>query len=196
VIQQPVGVLLAAGQSSRFGQDKLMYALRDGCPIALRAAQNLIRVLPTSVAVVSSMPSPLADGLNDLGYQLVVNDVPEQGMSRSLSLGVEYVATSTGWVIALADMPWIAPDTIKRVADALVQGASLAAPRYQRRRGHPVGLSVRWRDELSAVTGDRGARDILMAKAAELVAIEVSDPGVMRDIDTPADLTKAPQPTS
>ena len=166
-----------------------MCALPDGCPIALRAAQNLIRVLPTSVAVVSSMPSPLADGLHDLGYQLVVNDAPKQGLSRSLSLGMEHTATSMGWVIALADMPWIAPDTIKRVAGALLQGASLSAPVYQGRRGHPVGMASRWRDKLCAIRGDRGARDILNEHAVELVTIEVADSGILRDVDTPADLT-------
>ena len=189
---RPVGVLLAAGLSTRFGEDKLVYALADGCPIAIRAAQNLVQVLPRSVAVVSSTASPLAVGLLDLGYQLVVNDMPAQGMSRSLRLGVEHAATATGWVIALADMPWIAPGTIRQVVDALVRGASLAAPAYQGRRGHPVGLASRWRDALGANNGDQGARDILTAHSAELVSIDVADPGVVRDIDTQADLVKSP----
>ncbi len=188
----PVGVLLAAGRSTRFGRDKLMFALDDGTPIGMRAARNLIQALPVAVAVVASGASPLAGGLRDLGYRLVQNDAPEQGLSRSLRLGVEGIAASTGWVIALADMPWIAPATIRQVADALMNGASLAAPRYRGRRGHPAGFASRWRDALTTVGGDRGARDILTAHRAGLVAVEVSDPGVLRDVDTPEDLIKAP----
>lgn len=188
---RPVGVLLAAGLSTRFGEDKLMYTLADGCPIAIRAAQNLVQVLPKSVAVVPSTSSPLAIGLRDLGYRLVVNDAPEIGMSNSLRLGVEHAGSASGWVIALADMPWIAPGTIQHVVDALVCGASLAAPVYEGRRGHPVGLASHWRDALYAISGDQGARDILTAHPVELVNVNVADSGVVRDIDTPTDLVKS-----
>ncbi len=63
-----------------------------------------------------------------------------------------------GWVIALADMPAIRLDTIRRVAEALRTGATTAAPVYRGQRGHPVGFAKLCRSELLALDGDTGAR--------------------------------------
>ena len=97
-------------------------------------------------------------------------------------------ANTSGYIIALADMPFIHPDSIRAVAAALQGGATLVAPAYRGQRGHPVGLAASYRDELLALQGDAGARDIIKRDAAQLRLIEVNDPGVLRDIDTPADL--------
>ena len=97
-------------------------------------------------------------------------------------------ANTSGYIIALADMPFIHPDSIRAVAAALQGGATLVAPAYRGQRGHPVGLAASYRDELLALQGDAGARDIIKRDAALMQLIEVDDPGVLRDIDTPADL--------
>ncbi|MGE5712793.1 MAG: nucleotidyltransferase family protein, partial [Betaproteobacteria bacterium] len=90
-----------------------------------------------------------------------------------------------GWVIALADMPAIQPDTLRRVVDALKAGAATVAPTYRGRRGHPVGFSAAMRSELLASAGDIGARSVLARHPPQL--IEVDDPGVLYDVDTPED---------
>lgn len=66
----------------------------------------------------------------------------------------------------------------------------MAAPCHQSGRGHPVGFASRWRDALSALTGDAGARSLLQAHADPLARIEVVDPGCLFDVDTPADLER------
>ena len=65
---------------------------------------------------------------------------------------------------------------------------ALAAPYFRARRGHPVGISAKFRSELEALRGDEGAKKIIAANEAGLVKIPVGDPGVLRDIDTPQDL--------
>ena len=67
-------------------------------------------------------------------------------------------------------------------------GASLAAPYFRSRRGHPVAIAGRFRDELLALGGDEGAKKLIAAHEQKLVKIPVGDPGVIRDIDTPGDL--------
>ena len=109
-------------------------------------------------------------------------------MGASLATAVGASGTVAGWVIALADMPYILPETIGKIAQSLAQGAAIVAPAYQGERGHPVGVSARFRAQLEALRGDEGARALLKENAGLVKLIEVDDPGVCRDIYTPADL--------
>ena len=94
-----------------------------------------------------------------------------------------------GWLIALADMPWLAPDTIRALVSMLNDGATLAAPGYDGRRGHPVGFGRAFQDELINLTGDTGARELLRSNASQLQLLPCDDAGVLMDVDTPADLS-------
>jgi molybdenum cofactor cytidylyltransferase len=109
-------------------------------------------------------------------------------MGVSLAEGVRAASDAHGWVVALADMPYIRPDTVRVIARALAEGAAIAAPAYRGARGHPVGFARRFFDELSALRGDAGAREILHAHPDWVTLYEVDDPGVLRDIDEPSDL--------
>jgi molybdenum cofactor cytidylyltransferase len=85
-------------------------------------------------------------------------------------------------------MPFIRPSSLAAVSEALLKGAALAAPYFRARRGHPVGISSKFRAQLAALRGDEGARQLLAAHASEIVKVPVGDPAVLRDIDTPGDL--------
>jgi molybdenum cofactor cytidylyltransferase len=183
-----VGVLLAAGASRRFGPGKLLHPLPDGEPVGIAAARHLVAALPDAVAVVRAGDQGLADALAAIGLRVVANPLADLGMGTSLAAGVRATADAAGWVVALADMPWIRPETIAAVAQALRAGASLAAPLHAGRRGHPVGFAARWQTALLALGGDAGARDLLAAHAAELSWLPTGDPGVLRDVDQADDL--------
>jgi molybdenum cofactor cytidylyltransferase len=183
-----VGVLLAAGRGERFGGHKLLAPWRDGAAVAVAAAQHLIDALPDSVAVLRPGDEILASLLAAEGLRIVVNSNADGGMGTSLARGVA-ASEADGWVIALADMPAIRPETIQAVAKALAAGTPLAAPVYRGERGHPIGFARRFQAELAALEGDRGGRDILAQHANELRLIEVDDPGVLVDIDHEDDIT-------
>jgi molybdenum cofactor cytidylyltransferase len=101
---------------------------------------------------------------------------------------VKSAGEAAGWIVALADMPYIRPDSIAKVAAALAAGAAIVAPAYQGRRGHPVGLDYAYRRQLEALRGDVGARALIEQNPDSVTLIDVDDPGVCRDIDTPDDL--------
>lgn len=189
-----VGILLAAGQGRRFGGRKLLQPFDDAGPVGVRAARNLLDALPASIAVVAADDAELDALLRGLGCRVIHNRQPELGMSHSLALAVAATADGAAWVVALGDMPWIKPQTIAAVAAALRAGASLVAPAYQGQRGHPVGLAGSWRSQLLANRGDQGARAILSAHAQALRLLPMADPGILRDVDTPADLEGAAVP--
>lgn len=187
------GLLLAAGSGTRFqalrpGEDKLLAPLPDGTPVAVAAARALRAALPRCWAVVRPGSAELAQALSACGLQVIEAPEAALGMGHSLAALVAATADANGWVVTLADMPAVQPDTIAQVAAALREPHDLAAPVHAGERGHPVGFGRAYRDELQALQGDRGARAILQRHAARLKLIETEDAGVLRDVDRPEDL--------
>ena len=183
------GILLAAGSGSRFGSDKLLHPLLTGVPIAITAARNLKAALAHTLAVVRPGAEELTALLLAEGLEVVVCPNAEQGMGASLACAVAAAPEEGGYVIALADMPYIRASSLIAVRDSLANGVPLVAPYFRTRRGHPVGIAARFRAEMLGTSGDEGAKKLLERHAAELVKIPVGDPGVIRDIDTPDDLS-------
>jgi len=184
------GVLLAAGTGSRFDpeglRNKLLAPLPGGTCVAHEAAHRLLLVVPKVIAVVRPGSDALAHMLNDAGCDVVFSADAQRGMGASLAAGVGAAHEAESWIVALADMPRIGVATIEAVARAIDEGASLAAPFHEGQRGHPVGFGLAHRAALLALDGDTGARALMSSPT--LTRIDVDDPGILRDVDTPADL--------
>jgi molybdenum cofactor cytidylyltransferase len=185
------GILLAAGSGRRYGGAKLLARLDGVDAVGPAACRHLLAAVPWVIAVVRPDDRPLAAALAAVGAQVVPCPEADDGMGASLACGLNAAAAARGWVVALADMPWIAPATIARVAAAVAGGALVAAPFFGGTRGHPVGFGEGCRAELAALAGDAGAREVVAAHADRLLRLDVDDPGILRDVDTPADLRKA-----
>lgn len=190
-----VGVLLAGGRGERFGGGKLLAPVRSaqddvvaGTPVGVAACRHLAASLRETVAVVRPGDAALAAALTSAGARVLVCERADEGMGASLACGVTATAEADGWVVTLADMPWLRTATIDAVAAALAAGADIVAPRYDGQRGHPVGFSRRHGAALAALEGDEGARAVVGRHAATLQSIDVDDPGVLRDVDRDADL--------
>ena len=180
-----VGILLAAGQSTRFGSNKLLHQLNDGTPMVLASARHLHNVLPQTIAVVEDANNDVATLLKQDGVQVIENPLASKGLGTSIACGVAYNPDAQGWVIALADMPYIPEDIIQAVVTGLEQGSDIIAPVYKNLRGHPVGFSVRYAQALMHLHSDEGAHSILQANSDSLELIETTERGVIVDIDTP-----------
>lgn len=190
-----IGILLAAGFSRRFGTaNKLLHNLPDGRAIAIAAAEHLITALPVSVAVVRADNTILSDALKALGFHVVYCDANASLMADSLVMAVQYASTlsltTKGYVIALADMPYIAPTTIQAVANQLSHVGGIVIPTFEGKRGHPVGFSANYHDALLRLSGDEGAKSIVKTHADAVTLLACEDAGILADIDTFADLSK------
>lgn len=185
-----IGILLAAGRGTRFDPEgvhnKLMQPLADGMSIAGHAAQNLLAVLPSVIAVVRPGQDALAAQLESLGCRVSICINAGQGMAASLVHGLSLAPDAKGWLIALGDMPYIKPHTIASLSRAIEQGAGIAVPTCHGRRGNPVAFSGTYRAELMRLSGDEGARRLL--RSYPVTEVATSDEGILRDIDTPGDL--------
>ena len=189
-----IGILLAGGAGKRFGGGKLLATLADGTPVGVRAAASLIAVLPHTIAVVRPGDDALAAMLRGAGALVSVCPASVEGMGASLAHGIAVADAASmgyamGYVVALADMPWISAETIDRVARAIEEGAPIAVPRYQGKRGHPAGFGNAYRGDLLELSGDTGAKALIDA-ASDIRWIDVEDAGIIADVDVPVDLAR------
>ncbi len=187
------GILLAAGYGRRFDpegrRDKLLARLADGRPLIWHSALALCAALPGSLAVVRPGQTERVHWLRLAGCEILETAHAEQGMGSALAAAVAASADAAGWVIALADMPWLPAAAVGRVAAAIDRPDTVVAPMHGGRRGHPVGFGAAWGARLAAQEGDRGARDLL--QEADVRLLDWHDDRILRDVDQVADLDPA-----
>ena len=185
------GLLLCGGASLRFGRDKLLERIGPaGEAMAVISARTLIAASDRVLAVTRPGSRELRTLLEQEGCEVIESDRTLGGLGSSLAAGVEASAGAGGWLVALADMPFIRSHTVHAVRDALAAGALIAAPRDRASgtRGHPVGFAPALREELVAIRGDEGARSVIQRHRDAVRLVEVDDAGILRDIDRPEDL--------
>ena len=184
------GILLAAGAARRFGGGKLLHLLPDGTPIGLASLRNLEAALARVVVVIRPEDHAIARLYAEARAQTIVCTDADRGMGHSLAAGVAHEAQARGWVVTLADMPNVMPSTIRAIATTLSEQGGIVVPYLGAERGHPVAFSQDFREELLGLHGDSGARSVLQAHPGEVHRLQVDDPGIIEDIDTPADLQR------
>lgn len=184
---RPSIVVLAAGKGSRFGGDLHKLAQVFGASTVLGSTlRNAIESQLPVVVVTTAELAPLAARQLALRDIVVVTDEQAaRGMGHSISCGVGERSGAPGWLILPGDMPLVRPGTLLAVARALEHHPVVVA-QYRGRRGHPVGFSAELYSELVMLTGDDGARRVVLRYPAH--GEEVDDPGVLLDIDTATDL--------
>lgn len=186
-----VGVLLAAGSGSRFGGGKLVHPVGDAAePLARVAWRHLHEAVADVIVVVRAGDAAVLEVFRDSGSPVAICDDAHEGMGRSLACGIRNASGADGWIIALGDMPLVRPDTIRRVAAALADGASIVIPTHGGRRGHPVGFAAKHGPALVGLRGDEGARRVVASDPSQVIELPVDDPGILADIDTREDASR------
>ncbi|MGK0498813.1 MAG: molybdenum cofactor cytidylyltransferase [Oceanicoccus sp.] len=183
-------LLLAAGKSKRFGSDKRRYILPDGRSLLEHAIGPILEAQLPLKLVVSKDDLSLQKSLQERQIEWFCVSGPDVGMGISLAQAVaEIPADWSSVVITLADMPAISADTYLLLQQALLT-SRIVVPAYRGRRGNPVGFSADYFGALRRMGGDSGARQLVLDNASSVLKIECNDPGVLLDIDVPADLQR------
>ncbi|SMF08023.1 molybdenum cofactor cytidylyltransferase [Alteromonadaceae bacterium Bs31] len=184
----PGFLVLAAGESVRFGEPcKLLSKLPNGSSLidntlaALSAVNN-------KICVVLSETSPLKKRVAELPFDYTVYPGKSPGLGDSLAWGVRATEAWGGWIICLADMPWIDSKAYRAVFDLACKQNNIIAPTFNGQRGHPVFFPPKFREQLAALRGDSGANSIIKSHASELLTLESACEGVLMDVDVPVDL--------
>lgn len=189
--QTVAALMLAAGYSRRFGADKRRLVLADGRSLLAASLALPCSMLEDVWLVLRPDESPAALDL-PTGVRIVQNPTSAQGMGHSLAAGAErLLAESRADAVAifLADMPSIRRHSLEALM-ACAAPDRIVLPSHQGKRGHPVLFGRDFWPQLATLGGDAGARAVIQHNAEALHIVELNDPGVLQDIDTPADLAR------
>lgn len=175
-----VAVLLAAGSSTRFGDDKLLYTWR-GRPLVWWAAESLRRAgLEIYIVVNRREVAKAAGGVDGVVY----NPWWRFGLSTSVKSALAALYDKPCILWALGDMPCVRPETHLKIARECDVG--LAVPTYGGRRGNPVASCRDVYPLAMGLTGDVGLRALINAVPTKYIPVD--DPGVLIDVDSPGEL--------
>ena len=161
--------------------------------IAQVSATQLRSCVDRVTVVVNSDNQRVIDLFAKENLSLTICPQSRYGIGHSIACGVSDTIGATGWVVALADMPFIKTQTIEAIVEALRKGALIAVPVFRGTRGHPVGFSKKLCEELIQLKGDTGGKDLLRRYSSDVEEVQCLDPGILTDIDTPEDLKKSLQ---
>ncbi len=186
-------ILLAAGESRRMGYPKPLLKLGSRTFIEILAAAILQSV--ARLIVVVGAHADAVRGAIPADPRILVVENPDflKGQLSSIKAALPRVgAAAAGALIHLADHPMVRAETFAAVVDSYRRaGKPIAIARYRGRRGHPVLFARELFVELAAAPEDQGARAVVSADPSRVAYVDVDDPGVLADLDTPEDLERA-----
>lgn len=183
------GVLLAAGASRRMGGPNKLLLTVGGVPVVRRVALAMLEGgLGPVVVVLGAQGAAVRAALGELAVHFVENPRHGEGMGTSVAAGVAALGPDTGSAaVVVGDLPALRGREVRTVAEAFAASSrGIAVPVREGRRGHPVVFDLpRYRGCLMALRGDQGARALLAERPGDVLEVEVVDPGVLEDLDTP-----------
>jgi molybdenum cofactor cytidylyltransferase len=186
-----VAVVTAAGSAVRFGGKKLLAPI-SGEPLLDHTIRSLLDGGISEVIVVVGVDArrELARDVNamsDPRVRPVENPDPSRGMFSSIQIGVA-TANGDALVVLPGDMPYVRPETVRAVLAKYRERPAIVSPRYRGKRGHPIVMPLSLRDEIAASPPTANLHEVIKRHESGPVDLDVNDPGVIRDVDTPADL--------
>lgn len=167
-------LLMAAGNASRFGENKLT-ARFDGQSLFSLALAAIPKELFARVTVVSQYPALLEEAART-GFDTILNDRPQDGISRTIRLGTQAMADCAGILYMVADQPLLRAGTVRRVVDVWrVHPECIAAAAHNGNRGNPCLFPARFFPELCALEADRGGSSVIRRHEDALLLVEAGE---------------------
>ena len=174
-------ILEAAGNSTRFGSNKLLHIMDDGRPMiasifdAVRPLDVYKKILVTQYDDIAEMAA---------GFDVVMNDRPDLGISRSMQLGLAAAGDADAYMFCVCDQPGLSTSTIKKLIEAYKKGtAGIVSLSWKGKMCNPKIFSSRYREELMRLSGDTGGRQIIASHEDDILLVEASSEDEVKDID-------------
>ena len=181
-------IMLAAGNSRRFGSNKLMYEV-DGVPMYQRTLRQLRKAaekIPDSRIILVTQPqySEIIDVVKGTGAEVLFNPQPERGIASSMQIGLESAKDADACMFTVADQPWLTAETIIALYDAFQsENKGMACTRHGEKTGNPCVFSEKYYKELMGITGDRGGKQVIKRHPEDVVYFKISDERELQDVD-------------
>jgi molybdenum cofactor cytidylyltransferase len=187
------GILLAAGESRRMGYPKPLLTI-DGKTFIEKISATMLAVVPRLVVVLGAHADRIRRAIvRDNRIVIVENLNYSRGQLSSLKIGLDAVQSdAAGAIVHLADHPMVRVGSFRAVVDSFERTRKpIVIARSSGQRGHPVIFDRSIFVELQNAPEGEGARHVVNADASRVEYVDLDDPGVNLDLDTPADLARA-----
>lgn len=174
-------ILEAAGNSTRFGSNKLLHIMDNGRPMiasifdTVRPLDVYRKILVTQYDEVAA----LADNI-----EIVMNDRPDLGISRSMQLGLAAAGDADAYMFCVCDQPGLKTTTLERLIEAYKKGtAGIVSLSWKGKMCNPKIFASRYREELMSLSGDTGGRQIIASHKDDILLVEAESEDEVKDID-------------
>lgn len=180
------GLILAAGGSSRMGDQNKLLQLIDGMPMVKKVVESCLHSNLSSIYVVLGHGSEWINNcISTEGINFVNNEDWRLGMASSINSGIGAMNNDfDGAMILLGDMPYIETKLIDQMIE-LFQEYKIVVPVKNGRQGNPVLFSSTFFNDLQSIDGDKGAKRVIQENFSSVVPTHVMTNAIFRDIDTP-----------
>jgi len=184
-------ILLAAGESNRMGQPKQLMPFGQGTILGKTIDNLLNSAVSETIVVLGYRDEEVQKTIAGKPVKIAINPDYQQGMSTSIIAGLKQVDKKARAVlIALGDQPFVDSQTINSLVEAFIASKrGIIVPVYQDRRGNPVILAIKYKDELLNLKGDIGGREIIKRHPDDVLEVTVNCEGILLDIDTAENYT-------
>jgi molybdenum cofactor cytidylyltransferase len=186
------GIILAAGDSRRMGQPKMLLPWKD-TTVLMQVLTTFHNAGVNDLLVVTGGVREQVEQLIAAKARTIFNQEYALGeMLSSIQCGIRQLdPTTEAILIALGDQPLVEEQSVQMILEFYrLTGASLVVPSYHRRRGHPWLVSAQHWPEILRMHTPLTMRDFLFSHTEEIQYVEVEDPGILQDLDTPQDYQK------
>jgi molybdenum cofactor cytidylyltransferase len=182
-------IVLAAGESKRMGRPKQVLPFGQSTILETVLDRVLASPVDGTLVVLGAAADKVAPLLAKVAVEIVMNADFRRGMLSSVQRGIRALpASARAALIFLGDQPAIGPETAGRVVAAYrASGRGLVFPVHAGRGGHPLLIDLKYRAEIDGLSSGIGLRELLARHPDDVLRVEVEDPGVILDIDTPED---------
>jgi len=183
------GLILSAGESSRMGSDKALLEY-EGCPFLERLISIFLRHVSPVIVVLGHHAAAIQMAIpRRPNLDFAINSNYRAGQLSSFQAGIRALpANYDAALLTLVDHPSVRDATIAAMIERFTCSKSpLVIPRFQGRRGHPVLLSRAILDEILSLPQTASAKQVIHGHMEAALQLDMDDPGVLRDVDTPAD---------
>ena len=174
-------ILEAAGDSRRFGSNKLLHVMEDGRPM-ISPVLDAVRSIDACKKIIVTQYDDVAALAPD--FTIIRNDRPDLGISRSMQLGIEAAGDADAYMFCVCDQPGLRASTLGSLIEAYKKGtAGIVSLAWQGKMCNPKIFSSRYRGELMSLSGDTGGRQIISSHNDDLMTVEAESEDEVRDID-------------